>query len=453
MANALADPLYERLLRSFPANRAYAAADWDGDAMPAPVRHYLDHVLQHHSQREARRLRRARTEWVDYEHPEMQEVVRSFFDAVEAHTQVPSDQWAETLRTATQRTTAHLVRPVPVLTSFVFDEHDKTVPLSQIRWRMRFFGPYGYLREAVQAFAQKRNRDALDRAEFERVLRRVDERMTSDFDAPRWLDLLDPLFATAQRALDRKAVPQSLLTTFFEEKNATPIANRVSAHEPTGEGEAVSPASLRRIIEESTQEEPTAEPRDTPKPSPDFSPHAPFEGVPETSPSPDPEPQPQPGDADRGEETPLWKQFQQGRTRRNPQPDDTQEEDPQPLWTRFQTGHSARGAQMASQDPSPSASSRPSEQSLSAGQEDDLSSLEQKVLGTGHPPNRDLYIQALFNGDTSAYRRVLGRLRTTESWSEASQIIARDVFRANQVNIYSDPAVHFTDAVEATFKK
>ncbi len=75
------------------------------------------------------------------------------------------------------------------------------------------------------------------------------------------------------------------------------------------------------------------------------------------------------------------------------------------------------------------------------------------MFGPANLPKRDLYVQKLFQGDEDAYRRVLERLRTTERWSEASQIIARDAFRAHQVNIYSDAAVHFTNAVEASFKK
>ena len=75
------------------------------------------------------------------------------------------------------------------------------------------------------------------------------------------------------------------------------------------------------------------------------------------------------------------------------------------------------------------------------------------MFGTTNPPNRSVYVEKLFQGDEDAYRRALERLRTIETWSEASQIIAKDVFRAHQVNIYSDAAVHFTNAVEAGFKE
>lgn len=246
---SLADALSERLLDTFPADQAYTKADWATDAMPEPLRHYLTHLLRHHHRREARQLRRARTDWVDYDHPEMEQATHSFLDATEQHMQVPRDQWTDTLRTAARRTTNYLVRPVPTLRAFVFEDAAGAVPVPQVQWRMRFFGPYAYLRNAVQAFADKQDRDAFTPDAFERVLRRVDERMTADFDADRWLDLLDPLFDTARCATGRTQVPLSLLRTYFEEKKADTLTERLTAYGRTEDADTVAPDALRRLID------------------------------------------------------------------------------------------------------------------------------------------------------------------------------------------------------------
>jgi hypothetical protein len=84
---------------------------------------------------------------------------------------------------------------------------------------------------------------------------------------------------------------------------------------------------------------------------------------------------------------------------------------------------------------------------------DSLETLEREILGTTNPPHRGVYVRQLFNGDQTAYRQVLRRLRSADSWGEASQIIASEVFRAYKVNIYSDAAVHFTNAVESRFRE
>jgi hypothetical protein len=456
---SLADALSDRLLDSFPADQAYTTADWAADEMPAPLRHYLTHLLRHHHRREARQLRRARTDWVDYDDPEMEAATRSFLDAVEQHLQVPPDRWAETLRTAARRTTAYLVRPVPTLKSFVFEEADGSVPTPQVRWRMRFFGPYAYLRDAVQAFAEKRDRDAFSPDVFERVLRRVDERMTADFSADRWGDLLDPLFDTARRATGRPEVALSLLRTFFEEKNAGHLAERLATYAQTNDAEAVAPETLRRLIDAAASEPApatdTPESYDAPAAPLDADLHEPTESAPAArsdaassdAPSSDAAPK----------ATPMWKQFEHDATRRRTQtgsstPDAS--DDAQPLWAQFQQRPSAASPEPnASTNNTGSAPTSSPEASPSTPEHDDaLSTLEQEVFGPSHTPKRTVYVQTLFDGDREAYRAVLKRLRTAESWSEASQIISSDVFRAYQVNIYSDAAVHFTNAIEATFR-
>ncbi len=452
--SSLADALYERLLRSFPADQAYTPADWEADVMPSPVRHYLTHLLRHHRRREARHLRRARTNWVNYDHPEMERATRTFLDAAEDHVQVPQDQWTDTLRTATQRTTDYLVRPVPTLTSFVFETSNATASVSQIQWRMRFLEPYAYLRNAIEAYAEKRDRESFKAEAFERILRRVDERMTADFDADRWLRLLDPLFEMAYRATGRKQVSSSLLRTFFEEKNASRLVDRLATHER--DSDTISPDTLRHLLE-GTATEPASDRHDAaaaPPAEPPLDPALP-------DPADPPNFMSSSEDRNSDEATPMWKQFEQNRSRRSAETTEDNQES-QPLWTQFQKRKSPPSSDTDATSSSSSPVSSPSETSPTGPTRDSspsapessssLSALEQEVFGANHSPNRTVYIRELFQGDENAYRRLLERLHTTESWSVASQIIARDVFRANQVNIYSDTAIHFTDGVEASFK-
>jgi hypothetical protein len=472
MPRSLADPLFERLLRSFPADRAYTRADWVDDAMPDPVAHFLGQLLTHYSRQEARHLRRARSDWVNYDHPEVEQAVRTFFEAVEAHTQVPADEWEGTLRKATHHSTAHLVRPVRVLSDFVFGERQGRLRLPEVLWRMNFFGPYGYLRDAVNAFAEKKDLDRFAADRFEQFLRKIDVHVTADFGAKRWMRLLEPLFQVSRRATERERIPISILHTFFSEKEATAIDRHLRQYEANGH-DGIGPKALYRLIsdaqsasEPAAPSQPEAPPSDRPPPEPD--------GTPEPSDSDDeiwgvagaarPEgtrgDTTQPAQTEDGS-TPLWKQFQQGRTTpasaaQNSDADDGEE---QPLWAQFRRDRDERLSDAVSEEeeaaaPSPSANeSGASSASPSAAETDGaLEALEREILGTSNPPHRAVYVRQLFNGDQTAYRQVLRRLRTADSWGEASQIIASDVFRSNKVNIYSDAAVHFTNAVESRFR-
>jgi hypothetical protein len=501
MSDRLADPLYHRLRRAFPPGQPYTRADWEAtdEAMPAVVRQFLEHRLRQHSRREVRRLRRARTDWVNYDHPEMEAAVRTFFDAVATHTRVPADAWDDTLRHAVDYVTAYLVRPVPVLVEFVFGDQDGPVALDAVRQRMQFFRPYGYLREAVRAYAEKHGQDALARDTFASVLARVDEGIATDFDADQWLRLLGPLFEAGRHAFGQERLPVPLLCTFFEEKGQAGLAQQLADHVQAGTDE-VGPKAVARVIESAgstaSAQGTESAPDDEPPAAPPFAePPAESSRAEEKTDAADvwgvsrkeehearPDEQAQDAASDRDE--PLWKQFQQGQNGTSRA--DTAEQNGgrgTPRWAQFRQDRSRRADQIAgpsggnrssSAAPSPGstepqsspskgggarsssrpdASPRPSASSASsAGDDSDLAALEREILGVGHPSHRERYVEELFGGDRSAYRQVLRRLRTADTWSEASNIIASDIFRAYKVNIYSDAAVHFTDTVEARFK-
>ena len=507
MANRLADPLYHRLRRTFPPGQPYTRGDWEEETMPAVVRQFLEHRLRQHSRREVRQMRRARTDWVDYDHPEMEAAVRTFFDAVAAHTRVPADAWDDTLRHAVDYTTAYLVRPVPVLVEFVYGDQDGPLALNAIRQRMQFFRPYPYLRKAVHAYAEKREQDALSRDTFVSVLERVDEGIATDVDADRWLQLLSPLFGLGRHALGQERLPVPLLRTFFEEKGQEGIAERLTEHAREGTDE-VGPEALARLIDgveeradKGTGQTSAPASNDSPftNPPPESTPPADNAsesvwGVSQSDEAADASAsEPAPGDEgplwkqfqkgqngtsrahtaeqNGGQDTPRWAQFRQDRSRRADQIADTSEHDaaqqasPTPEKTDRTGASPKKMADDASVRSSPDASStsasdaesrpdrpRTGDAPSSAGS-GDLGALEREILGTKNPSHRERYVEELFDGDPSAYQQVLRRLRTADTWSEASNIIASDIFRAHKVNIYSDAAVNFTNTVEARFKE
>ncbi len=82
-----------------------------------------------------------------------------------------------------------------------------------------------------------------------------------------------------------------------------------------------------------------------------------------------------------------------------------------------------------------------------------LEVIERALFGPSDPERRRWFVQQLFGDSEENYTEVLRAIHSSESWPEASRVIARDVFRRHNVNIYSEPAVAFTDAVEAYFRQ
>jgi len=112
-----------------------------------------------------------------------------------------------------------------------------------------------------------------------------------------------------------------------------------------------------------------------------------------------------------------------------------------PIWRRFFGGlRGGRSDQSVEVVEEPSLTGSP------------LERLEKQVLGASAARQRRRFVRDLFGGDEGDYAAVLARIDDVDTWSEASQIIARDVFRKHQVDIYSATAVAFTDAVSARFE-
>jgi len=226
-----------------------------------------------------------------------------------------------------------------------------------------------------------------------------------------------------------------MLQAFFEDKDAEVYVQRLQTIHKQGT-KRLDKDGLRTLIEGPA----------TPAPPPEPERHA--------EPA-QPAPSPAPPERANGP-VPLWKQFRQDTpplaeqvatgvrqtsTRQAPPT-----EEGVPRWKQFRSENSS---------PEPTAPvppSRPSQAAVAPASSSDLATMEQTVLGHVGAHNRDLFIRHLFNGDRTDYAQVLDRLDAAATWTDASKIIASEVFRKNQVNIYSDPAVLFTDAVEARYR-
>ncbi len=492
MHSSVAESLYERMLSSYPSGRAYTQSDWDRGPMPGPVRHFLVHLLQHQCRHESQRLRRAGSDWIDYEAQEVQGALSSLQDVLSRHARVPKVEWQSALQQATRYVTAYLFRPTPVLADFVFGKQAESLPLDRIRWRMQFFRSYSYLASAVNAYAERQGLSSFERDAFRRFLHQIDKRLTSDYSHDQWMDLLQPMLDLTQAATGTAEIPIEQIRPFFEDKGHEMAVHRLDQLAADGQSR-IGASGLHRVLkpERTTDERaPEAEPLRSDAP--------PWEDDDASSGNT----QPSSAEPDSDEPTPLWKRFQQGSSASagNGSPGTSASQGAgKPLWAQYRTaGRNRRAAprtdlkspfssgsgvtgtdetgadapeavpgfspmptdsQDLSRSPFEGGSSgaarteSPAPQSSSDDDKAVIEALEQKVFGGSNPPQRGIFVRQLFGGDLESYHQVLRRLQHATSWNEASQIIAKDVFRAHKVNIYSDAAVQFTNAVENRFRK
>jgi hypothetical protein len=261
--------------------------------------------------------------------------------------------------------------------------------------------------------------------------------MTADYDAEDWIQLLQPLIGLIKDVPEFSGgIPVDLLRAFFVEKGAEDVIGRLDTKFTSiGRGftkESELSEIFQPLREESESEEPLT---------------ATVGQMVESAQS------------THGEgPLPLWKQFEKGVQVTSEQPSsdsskgETATNEPaasgdQPLWKRFRP--EGGGGAPARDETKQVAAGRERVGTVSGA--DDLSALERSVLGERGRRNREVFLAQLFAGSKEDYEATLRQLQRASSWSEASQIIAREVFLKHQVNIYSGPAVAFTDATEAQY--
>ncbi|MDX1531129.1 MAG: hypothetical protein R3362_06350 [Rhodothermales bacterium] len=496
----LAAALSDHLLGQLPPDRAYARADLDAEALPRPVAVLLHRTLDRWLEREREGLR---SDWFDFDAPSVRAAGNLYFEALSKTARVPAAAWAETLEGATWLVVRYLVTPARALTDAVFEGSPEPLPTETVRRRLGLFEAYEYLTEIADAYLEQKRPQTVDPDTLYGLLARIDRRMGAEADAAEWLRLLGPLFRLARRVPELDGVPAPVLARFFAAKGVDPVAERLEA-----QGEAVlDEGALRSVLadgetaEEREEPEPAAAPPpEEPEPSGpeaeavDRAPAAEAAAAAPSAPRSEPEEEAPTGAEPEGEDAaeaeeiipetvavadeepgldeevdpdeepdgdeasvPLWRRFaadEEGppeeagaAPEEADEPDDESDPDPddEPLWRRFASGGSRSAGASAG------AATRPPASPEGAEAGTDLDALERRVLGRASAARRRRFVRNLFGGDEAAYGAVLRELDRVPTWTEAAEVIARDVFRKHRVDIYGEHAVAFTEAIEARY--
>ena len=441
----LATALNRHVLGTLPPGDAYS---WhDIERLPETIAQHLCGVLTRRVERETV-LPASR--WFDTEAEAVEQAAGAWRDAAAAAAHFPPDVWETAAKAAVRQVVAYLLDPVATLADRAFVDGPESIPIETVQERIAAFAPYPYLHEIAAAYFGRKNVDEIDRDDFERALERIDRRFVRAFGVDEWLGLLDPLFVLAEVAPSRGGhVATPPLRCFFEAKGRSDLAQALSQSD-------YDRAALRAFL--STHLAPS-----------DASSKATSD--PEASAERRDEPPPPPLDTDEdtsGESEPLWKHLARAKEEGTAQHTSSavEQDEPtlvvpsaervskaerpkaerpkaqskkEPLWKRFAAPGDAAAAQ-ASPD------------SKEDNNEDSLADLEARILGSRADGRRSLFVKHLTGGSEQDYRELLVHLDAATSWTEASQLIAEHSFRKHRVNIYTDAAALFTDAVEARFR-
>ena len=449
MLRAAADALAERLLAALPPTRAYTRADLAGPDVPRAVGHFLAQSLDRRLDLELDEMRTSRTAWFAYDAPDVAAAEQAFALAVGRAAQIPAAEWQKAVEQTVHQVVPYLVAPAHTLAHFVYGDGRPTLPLAVIERRMRYFQPYGYLRDVVGAYAQQKGLGEIERDDFSRLLARIEARTGTAYDAEGLMTLTDDLFDTLGEGPERR-VAREHLVRFFADKGMPGVVERLSAA-----AARVSRAETRAALTNTpaaffhdAPPAPAAPPSYlTPAPTPVATPlttslHPP---EPASAPSYVP-PEPTPFAAPTPSFAAPAPPYAAPEPPAAPVPPDASV----PQWQQVRPADAAPAA--AERLAADASDATPLWKRLLRGDTLDEQGVhdEQAVLGAGAAPYRKRFVKELFGGDVRAYADALAHLAPLATWAEATRAIAA-TFRAREVDLYGDAAVAFTDLAEQRY--
>ena len=469
MLDATAEALGNHLLTVVPTGHAHPRADLA--QLPPPIAHYLGSVLNRRIEEKAAP---PESPWLDTDHELVQTARKVWRTAAREGARFPKREWTRAVRTASRQVLNYLVEPAATLVSFVYSDASSELDRSVVQERMAAFSAYPYLREVAEGYVERKGLDGIERDDFEKLLRRIDKRMVAGFGPADWLKLLAPLFDLVSSIPEyENGLPNGLLQQFFQAKGLEGISARLDESESYSREELLK--TLSREADDVDPDQPDEV--DSTKGAAEVD-----ETVSASEPKDERGAEPEATAGDSPE--PIWQRLarEQAATKPLNIPDagnetvdavivgeevtDVNNEEreaefaedeklepvddgndvagsDEPLWKRFANVNEDEDSRsLPNSDSTPEiAKSAPRERS------EPLQWLETRVLGSTATERRDWYAAQLTGGSEPAYRMLLEELDQAESWSDAWPIL-KERYKANNVEIYSDAIVAFTDAVE-----
>ncbi len=486
----------ERLTRLLPGDKNYFTPQ---DLLVSEIPSFLvERVVLELKRNLADSVVPPETDWADMNSESVQKAWSAFLEAIRAETRLPSGYVKPVMESAIGDMLDLLVEPRKNIPEYLFGtqaelRYDEVV--EQSRWIV----VYPHFKRALPRYMEKKGLDRIDRSRCEKVIRAIDEKLTSGYSALNWAQHIEPWYQLMGTEIDSE-----LLRRFFEDKNKPSLARRFDQEQGT--------VSRSRLIEIVSQPE-SDEPQHAENTSTGQLPPVEF-NQPETD-----HPEQHTGDietqseADR-EAHSLIEQLGSLKAE-----DDQEEESGDYAYNFSNSADDTEEYQSAEEDAreedqqenpfslynrgtdtaeetEPEAEEQPEEESPSDEQDDDgavpmwqrfvgnheddgglgLSRDEDEedddesnpIIDLQNPPDqgrnedyeklieqiqdvRSYFVDELFSGDDAAFERCMEHVVTFNTWAEAAKFITQEVFRRNMVDMYSDVAVEFTDRMQTFF--
>lgn len=365
------------------------------------------------------------SDWANMHADAVQDAWSQFLEAIRAETRIPISYIQPVLETCIEDLLDLLSQPRTSIPDYLYGSLD-SLTRDQLASRVGKTGVYPSLMQSLVRYCDRKKLDHLSKSEASRIIKAVDSKLTENYTALNWGQMLSPLFELMPTGVDPDllarffsdrgmklearafaaadvAITKSLLIEYLSQPFADvdvedDIVMKVDETTKVSEVEETKVDEVDEMMNVSEVEE-TSE--------------AATEGV-----------------AD--EPVPIWKRFA---------PEETEEEDPLNIPAfNLDTPHP------------PVEESEPEFEPLinlySQDTEDDPRAA--RIVELMADLKAD-FIENLFGGDENAYYAAVTDIAKYDTYAEAGRYIKKEILDRNRVDLYSDDAVLFLDRIQTYF--
>ncbi|WP_073066671.1 hypothetical protein [Fodinibius roseus] len=159
-----------------------------------------------------------KTDWANTQSDAVLDAWQQFVQAIRAEARLPGSFAKAVIETAVADTLDMLIEPRKNIPDVIFGSNEE-LEYEQLCERIQAVVVYRHFATLVPRYMQKKELTVITRDRCDQIIRRADERLTSNYSPLNWAQTLDPLF----RLLDEQVDP-SMLRLFFEDKGREKIA-------------------------------------------------------------------------------------------------------------------------------------------------------------------------------------------------------------------------------------
>lgn len=483
MLDQLIENTYNIMIRSFPPTASYSLQDLSARDLSPDLYRYLSFVLEERSDDEIDNLVMPESPWFDTSGMDVAEAWSAFVIKLKKHPVFPANTWASTLHDAVATLTTFAMTPIQGLEQILFREDD-SIRTALAEGRLLQLTMHPVIVKAAKQVFDSAEDHFIARGTFRDRMIAVIHTLTGDYSPEDWETFADPVFQTASRATGGGSCPLEAVTAFFDDLGLREHANRIHTHatrykltdlDSSQLYDALifrSPSEIRKTerldhLKDTPGTPVKSEPvLDSETENPSDSLHVVGESVVTPAQEVDLSVNTEEvlDDSDDSEPAPLWKKFQKklnapvvetpaGDGTASLKKDSQLEVFDQPV--ELPPHRPEKGAlsdYSTAEPPSVPIWERFRDRASSDEPVSDFGTVELRVLGESVRKNRQRFIATLFGGSRAEYEDVIRHIDRSTNWDEASLYIADAVFRKHRVNIYSELAVSFTNAVEQRYR-